>query len=85
MEIFFTFLICDYVDVPKVSISGGNGTGAVAECKMVTVPYQVVFNSGSGSQTIVVKGSDDFNVGFLTYHKFYSLIDCRVVYFFQSI
>ena len=23
----------DYVDVPKVSISGGNGTGAVAECK----------------------------------------------------
>ena len=37
---------------------------------MVTVPHQVVFNSGSGSQTIVVKGSDDFNVGFLTYHKF---------------
>ena len=60
----------DYVDVPKVSISGGNGTGAVAECKMVTVPHQVVFNSGSGSQTIVVTGSDDFNVGFLTYHKF---------------
>ena len=37
---------------------------------MVTVPHQVVFNSGSGSQTIVVTGSDDFNVGFLTYHKF---------------
>ena len=36
----------DYVDVPKVSISGGKGTGAVAECKMVTVPQQVVFNSG---------------------------------------
>jgi len=60
----------DYLDIPKVSISGGNGSGAVAECKMVTVPHQVVFNSGSGSQTIVVKGSDDFNVGFLTYHKF---------------
>ena len=60
----------DYVDIPKVSISGGNGTGAVAECKMVTVPHQVVFNAGGGSQTIVVTGSDDFNVGFLTYHKF---------------
>ena len=60
----------DYVDIPKVSISGGNGTGAVAECKMVTVPHQVVFNAGSASQTIVVTGSDDFNVGFLTYHKF---------------
>ena len=70
----------DYVDVPKVSISGGNGTGAVAECKMVTVPYQVVFNSGSGSQTVaitttIVKNSlginteGNYNVGFLTYHK----------------
>jgi len=60
----------DYLDVPKVSISGGNGTGAVAECKMVTVQHSVVFNAGAGSQTIAVTGSDDFNVGFLTYHKF---------------
>ena len=30
-----------------------------------------VFNAGSGSQTIVFGGTDDdFNVGFLTYHKF---------------
>ena len=71
----------DYVDIPKVSISGGNGTGAVAECKMVTAPHQVVFNSGSGSQTVaitttIVKNSlginteGNYNVGFLTYHKF---------------
>ena len=37
-----------------VSISGGNGEGAVAECKMVTVPHQVVFNAGSGSQTVAI-------------------------------
>ncbi len=60
----------DYVDIPKVSISGGNGTGAVAECKMVTVPHQVVFNAGSGSQTVAITTHNDYNVGFLTYHKF---------------
>jgi hypothetical protein len=60
----------DYVDIPKVTISGGNGTGAVAECKMVTVPHQVVFNAGAGSQTVAITTHDDYNVGFLTYHKF---------------
>jgi len=60
----------DYVDVPKITISGGNGTGAVAECKMVTVPHQVIFNAGSGSQTVAITTHNDYNVGFLTYHKF---------------
>ena len=64
-----------------MEISGGNGEGATAECKMVTVPHQVIFNSGSGSQTVaitttIVKNSlginteCNYNVGFLTYHKF---------------
>ena len=37
---------------------------------MVTVPHQVVFNAGAASQTIAVTSDDDYNVGFLTYHKF---------------
>ena len=68
----------DYVDIPEVTISGGNGEGATAECKMVTVPHQVVFNSGSGSQTVAITTHDDYNVGFLTYHKFRNYE--RVVY-----
>ena len=60
----------DYVETPTISISGGNGTGAKAECKLVTVPHEVVFNAGSGSQTIAITSDDDYNVGFLTYHKF---------------
>ena len=60
----------DYVETPTISISGGNGSGAKAECKLVTVPHEVVFNAGSGSQTIAVTSDDDYNVGFLTYHKF---------------
>ena len=68
----------DYVEEPTISISGGNGSGAKAECKLVTVPHTVVFNAGSLSGTIKIKGSDDFNVGFLTYHKFRNLE--RVVY-----
>jgi len=71
----------DYTEVPTISISGGNGEGATAECKVSTVPHQVVFNAGPLSQTVaitttVVKNSlginteGNYNVGFLTYHKF---------------
>ena len=34
----------DYVETPTISISGGNGTGAKAECKLVTVPHEVEGN-----------------------------------------
>ena len=77
----------DYVETPTVSISGGNGEGAKAECKLVTVPHSVVFNAGSGSGVIAISTYGDgrsaistsvvgsgvtgeWNVGFLTYHKF---------------
>ena len=79
----------DYTEVPIVSISGGNGKGAEAECKLSTVPHQVVFNAGSLTQTVaisttIVKNSlgintdGGYNVGFLTYHKFRN--NERVVY-----
>ena len=79
----------DYTEVPVVSISGGNGTGADAECKLSTVPHSVVFNAGSLSQTVafgteIVKNSlgintdGGYNVGFLTYHKFRN--NERIVY-----
>ena len=79
----------DYTEVPTISISGGNGKGAEAECKLSTVPHQVVFNAGSLTQTVaisttIVKNSlgintdGGYNVGFLTYHKFRN--NERVVY-----
>ena len=73
----------DYTEVPIVSISGGNGQGAEAECKLSTVPHSVVFNAGNLSQTVaistdVIYDSPGYNVGFLTYHKFRNLE--RVVY-----
>ena len=45
----------DYLDVPKVKISGGNPTrNAVAEAKLSVVPHEVTFNStGIGSVELV--------------------------------
>ena len=69
----------DYTETPTISISGGNGSGAEAECKLVTVPHRVVFNAGPLSGTIgITTTSGDYNVGFLTYHKFRNYE--RVVY-----
>ena len=73
----------DYTEVPVISISGGNGEGAQAECKLSTVPHEVVFNAGNLSQTVaiatdVIYDNPGYNVGFLTYHKFRN--NERVVY-----
>ena len=73
----------DYTEVPIISISGGNGKGAEAECKLSTVPHEVVFNAGNLSQTVaiatdVIYDNPGYNVGFLTYHKFRN--NERVVY-----
>ena len=75
----------DYLDVPIVKITGGNGSGAVAKAKLVTVPHQVTFDStGIGSDTtgigtvIIGASSNQSTIGFSTYHKFRS--GERVVY-----
>ena len=67
----------DYLDVPIVKITGGNGSGAVAEAKLVTVPHQRTFDStGIGSDTtgigtvIIGASSNQSTIGFSTYHKF---------------
>jgi len=37
----------DYVENPKVTISGGNGNGAEAKCNLSKVVHSVTFNAGS--------------------------------------
>ena len=56
--------IFDYVDIPKVLISGGKGTGAVAEQNGHSSSSGCV-QFGSGSQTVAI-GSDDLMLDF--YH-----------------
>ena len=62
----------DYLDVPKVKISGGNPTrNAVAEAKLSVVPHEVTFNStGIGSIGIGSASSSVGRIGFSTHHKF---------------
>ena len=56
----------DYLDVPKVKISGGNPTrNAVAEAKLSVVPHEVTFNStGIGSIGIGSASSSVGRIGF---------------------
>ena len=37
----------DYSEEPKVTISGGNGNGALAKCKLTKITHSVSFNAGS--------------------------------------
>jgi len=57
----------DYTDIPKVSISGGNGTGAVAKCNISKITHFNNFNAGSLYDD--VKPSDNI-IGFTTDHRF---------------
>jgi len=66
----------DYIEVPKIKISGGNGTGALAEAKLKVIPYEVIFDASSPSEVGI--GSDVSTIGFTTYHKFRNAE--RVVY-----
>ena len=65
----------DYVEIPKVKITGGNGSGASADVNLVVIPHQVSFNPTGVSTDIsgigtVGFGSDASTIGFTTYHKF---------------
>ena len=68
----------DYLDVPTIKISGGNGKDATAVAKLNTVPHEVRFNAtGVGLGTVAIGTVTDSNagvntssIGFTTYHKF---------------
>jgi hypothetical protein len=67
----------DYIEVPLIKISGGNGQGAKADAKLITIPHEVSFNA-SGIGTAIGIGSTNSSIGFSTYHKFRNTE--RVVY-----
>jgi len=57
----------DYVDIPTVTISGGNGKNAVAEVNTKLIEHKVDFNSEA--RFGLVDTSAD-TISFSTYHKF---------------
>jgi hypothetical protein len=56
----------DYIEVPKVSITGGNGINAIAKVNLVQFIHFSEFNSENPSLVNVSNSS----IGFSTYHKF---------------
>lgn len=65
----------DYVDDPIVTISGGNGFGAVAKANLTTFRHKVSFNTIQSAGFINLSTN---TIGFSTYHKFRD--NERVVY-----
>ena len=59
----------DYLDVPIVKITGGNGFGAKAYANMKLINHESSFNS-QGNAELVGIGSALSTIGFTTYHKF---------------
>ena len=59
----------DYVEIPTIKITGGNGSGAVSEANMKLIDHRVSFNSEVNSN-LVGLGSTQSTIGFSTYHKF---------------
>ncbi len=57
----------DYLDLPIVTISGGNGEGASVSVKMIDYDHFVDFNSTASNGNISLIQNI---VGFSTYHKF---------------
>ena len=57
----------DYLEVPKINITGGNGVGARASASMKLIDHQVSFNAESKSAFVNVSNN---TVGFSTFHKF---------------
>ena len=56
-----------FTDIPKITISGGNGFGAIAECIIDKRPTEVSFGAYSSSGDVdLVTGT----IGFSTYHRF---------------
>jgi hypothetical protein len=57
----------DYLDVPKVTISGGSGQGVAVAADMVTFRHEVPFNSSSSAGLVDLTNN---TIAFSTYHKF---------------
>jgi hypothetical protein len=57
----------DYLNDPIISITGGNGSGAVAKAKLTSFDHIVPFNSRQGSGLVDLNNNI---LGFSTYHKF---------------
>ena len=57
----------DYTDEPKITISGGNGTGAEAKANLSKIIHSVSFNAGSLYDQVNLTNN---SIGFTTYHKF---------------
>ena len=58
----------DYLEEPKIEITGGNGFVAVAKANLIFFDYDVPFNSQSYAE--LVKLNPTNTIGFSTYHKF---------------
>lgn len=57
----------DYISEPKITISGGNGSGAEAKANLSNIVHSVSFNAGSLYDQVNL--SDNI-IGFTTFHKF---------------
>jgi hypothetical protein len=57
----------DYLEVPSIRITGGNGIGAKAQADIKYVTHQSIFNSEITSSQISLSNN---TIGFSTYHKF---------------
>ena len=57
----------DYVGDPKITIFGGNGTGAEAKANLSKIEHSVSFNAGSLYDQVSLSEN---SIGFTTYHKF---------------
>ena len=56
----------DYVEEPKVTISGGNGNSAEAKCNISKVVHSVAFNAGSLYNNLNLTNN---SIGFATDHR----------------
>jgi len=58
----------DYLEEPKIEITGGNGSDASAKVRLISFDHEVSFNSQSSAG--LVKLNPINSVGFTSYHKF---------------